>query len=114
MNADGGEAVRSVVARIRNGIVAISDVSTFTAYRASSAWSRKRRYLAAENEIMSTDELLKALRRYLEKSGEPERSVASRIGINHHTLRRWLSDEQSPKKGKLALIAFFLRRAGYL
>jgi transcriptional regulator with XRE-family HTH domain len=65
-------------------------------------------------KIMSTDELLKALRQYLEKSGEPERSVASRIGINHHTLRRWLSDEQSPKKGKLALIAFFLRRAGYL
>jgi hypothetical protein len=67
-----------------------------------------------ENEVMSPDELLKALKRYLEKSGETERTVASGIGINHHTLRRWLSDEQSPKKGKLALTAFFLRRAGYL
>ena len=67
-----------------------------------------------ENQVMSPDELLKALKRYLEKSGETERTVASRIGINHHTLRRWLSDEQSPKKGKLALTAIFLRRAGYL
>jgi hypothetical protein len=50
MNADGGEAVRSVVARIRNVIVAISDATTFTAHRALSAWSRKHRYLAAENE----------------------------------------------------------------
>jgi transcriptional regulator with XRE-family HTH domain len=63
---------------------------------------------------MSPDELLKVLKRYLEKCGETERTVASRIGINHHTLRRWLSDEQSPKKGKLALTACFLRRAGYL
>ena len=38
-----------------------------------------------ENQVMSPDELLKALKRYLEKSGETERTVASRIGINHHT-----------------------------
>jgi transcriptional regulator with XRE-family HTH domain len=63
---------------------------------------------------MSPDELLKALKRYLAESGQTERSTASRIGVNHHTLRRWLSEEQSPKKGKLALTAFFLRRAGYL
>jgi hypothetical protein len=45
-----------------------------------------------------------------------EQAVASRIGINHHTLRRWLSDNQSLKKGggKLAPTALFLRRAGYL
>jgi len=49
---------------------------------------------------MTPDELLKALKRYLEKSGDTERAVASRIGINHHILRRWLSDEQSPKKRK--------------
>jgi hypothetical protein len=71
MNADGGEAVRSVVARIRNGIVAISDATTFATHRALSAWGRKRRYLAAENEIMSTDELQKALRRYLENLASP-------------------------------------------
>ena len=67
-----------------------------------------------ENEVMSPDELLKALKQYLEKSGETERALASRIGINHHILRRWLSAEQSPKKVKLALTALFLRRAGYL
>ena len=65
---------------------------------------------------MNPDELLKALKQYLEKSGETERAVAYRIGINHHILRRWLSDNQTPKKagGKLALTALFLRRAGYL
>jgi hypothetical protein len=67
-----------------------------------------------EREITTPDELLRALKRYLEESGESERAVASQIPINHHTLRRWLSDKQSPKKGKLALAALFLRRAGYL
>ena len=62
----------------------------------------------------SPDELMKALKRYIQESGETERAVASRIGINRHTLYRWLSDKQSPKKGKLALTAFFLRRVGYL
>jgi hypothetical protein len=60
--------------------------------------------------------LLKALKRYLAESAQTERATASRIGVNHHTLHRWLSDNQSPKKGggKLALTALFLRRAGYL
>jgi len=57
---------------------------------------------------------LKALKRYLQESGETERAVAARIGINRHNLDSWLSDKQSPKKGKLALTAFFLRRVGYL
>jgi len=68
----------------------------------------------AEEGITTPDELVKALKRYLEESGEPEKVVASHIAINHHTLHRWLSDKQSPKKGKLALAALFLRRAGYL
>jgi hypothetical protein len=64
---------------------------------------------------MSPDELLKALKRYLAESAQTERATASRIGVNHHTLHRWLSDNQSPKKGRrLALTALFLRRAGYL
>jgi hypothetical protein len=67
-----------------------------------------------EKQTTTPDELLRALKRYLEESGEAERAVASQIAINHHTLRRWLSDKQSPKKGKLALAALFLRRAGYL
>jgi len=44
-------------------------------------------------------EVLSALKRYIEESGDTEQVVASRIGINHHTLRRWLSDNQSPKRG---------------
>ena len=65
--------------------------------------------------VISPDELMSALKRYLEQSGKTEQAVASRIGINHHTLRRWLSDIQNPKKGRrMALAALFLRRAGYL
>jgi transposase-like protein len=69
-----------------------------------------------EKGVVSSDELLSALKRYLEESGETERALASQIGVNHHTLHRWLSDKQIPKKGggKLALAASFLRRAGYL
>ena len=70
----------------------------------------------AEKDVISPDELLSALKRYLEESGDLEQTVAAKIGINHHTLHRWLSDNESPKKGegKLALTALFLRRAGYL
>ena len=76
---------------------------------------RKRRYQLPEKDAISPDEVLSSLKRYLEESGETEQAVASRIGINHHTLRRWLSDNENPKKGRrLALAALFLRRAGYL
>ena len=70
--------------------------------------------LCSQFATVSPDELLSALKRYLEESRDTEQAVASQIGVNHHTLRRWLSDKQSPKKGKLALTASFLRRAGYL
>ena len=68
----------------------------------------------SEKGVTSPDELMAALKRYLEQCGKTEQVVASQIGVNRHTLARWLSDNQSPKKGKLALTAFFLRRAGYL
>jgi transposase-like protein len=68
----------------------------------------------SDNEVISPDQLMSGLKRYLEESRDTEQEVASQIGVNHHTLRRWLSDKQSPKKGKLALTASFLRRAGYL
>lgn len=68
----------------------------------------------SEKGVISPDELMIALKRYLEQCGKTERAVASKIGVNRHTLARWLSDKESPKKGKLALTAFFLRRAGYL
>ena len=69
-----------------------------------------------EKDEISPDELLSALKRYLDDSGDTEQTVAFKIGMNHHTLHRWLSDNESPKKGegKLGLTALFLRRAGYL
>ena len=69
-----------------------------------------------EKGVINADRVLSALKRYLEESGDTEQAVASKIGVNHHTLHRWLTDNQTPKKGggKLALTALFLRRAGYL
>jgi transposase-like protein len=64
--------------------------------------SWKRRYQLPEKGVISPDELLSALKRYLEESGDTEQAVASKIGVNHHTLHRWLSDNQSPKKGGLS------------
>ncbi len=54
------------------------------------------------------------LKRYLRESNESEIIVAFRIGVNHHTLSRWLTTSQSPTKSRLALTACFLRRVGYL
>ena len=42
-----------------------------------------------ENGSASPHELVKALKRYPEESGETERSAASRIGVNRRTLHRW-------------------------
>ena len=69
---------------------------------------------ATVTEVTSPDELMTALKRYLRESNESEIVVASRIGVNHHTLNRWLTDGQSPMKGRLALTACFLRHVGYL
>ena len=65
-------------------------------------------------EVTSPDELMTVLKRYLRESNESEIVVATRIGINRHTLNRWLTNSQSPTKGRLALTAGFLRRVGYL
>jgi hypothetical protein len=64
--------------------------------------------------MTSPDELMTVLTRYLRESNESETVVASRIGVNHHTLSRWLTTKQSPTKGRLALPACFLKRVGYL
>ena len=37
------------------------------------------------------------LKRYLRETDESEIVVASRIGVNHHSLNRWLTDRQSPR-----------------
>ena|SRR6516165_1133202 len=73
----------------------------------------KRRFHIKETAV-SPDEVMSALRRYLKNTGDTERAVALKMGVNRHTLCRWLSDEQSPKKGKMALAAFFLKQAGNL
>jgi len=52
-----------------------------------------------DKDVIRPDELLSALKRYLEESGDTEQTVASKIGMNHYTLHRWLSDNESPKKG---------------
>jgi len=67
-----------------------------------------------ENGPANPADLVDALKKYLEESGETERSAAHRIGVNRHTLHRWLSEKENPQKRKLALAAIFLRRKGYL
>jgi hypothetical protein len=57
-----------------------------TSYNAKN--NRLNRWGDCVTKGTSSDDLFKALNRYLEESGEPERSVASRIGINHHILSR--------------------------
>ena len=52
-----------------------------------------------DKDVISPGELLSALKRYLEESGDTVQTVASKIGMNHYTLHRWLSDNESPKKG---------------
>jgi hypothetical protein len=66
------------------------------------------------NETISPEELIHVLKRYIGESREGEFAVAAKIGVNHHTLHRWLTAKQSPRKERLALAACFLMRAGYL
>ena len=47
-----------------------------------------------DSEVTSPHQLLDALKRYLDESGNTEHAVATRMGLNHHTLHRWLSDAQ--------------------
>ena len=63
---------------------------------------------------MTPDKLIEVLKRYQRESNQSERTLAARIGVNHHTANRWLKDTQCPTKGPLALAASFLRRVGYL
>jgi transcriptional regulator with XRE-family HTH domain len=63
---------------------------------------------------MTPDELIETLKRYQKESNQSERTLASQIGVNHHTVNRWLSDRQCPNKAPLALAASFLKRVGYL
>ena len=42
----------------------------------------------SEKGVTSPDEVMAALKRYLEQCGKTEQAVASQIGVNHHTLAR--------------------------
>ena len=79
----------------------------------SSESVRKQFELITEYQ-MTPDELTEVLKRYQRESNQSERKVASQIGVNHHTVNRWLRDAQCPSKGPLALAASFLKRVGYL
>jgi DNA-binding XRE family transcriptional regulator len=63
---------------------------------------------------MTPDELIETLKRYQKESNQSERTLASQIGVNHHTVNRWLSDRQRSNKPPLALAASFLKCVGYL
>jgi DNA-binding XRE family transcriptional regulator len=63
---------------------------------------------------MTPDELIETLKRYQKESNQSERTLASQIGVNYHTVNRWLSDRQCPNKPPLAFAASFLKRVGYL
>jgi len=63
---------------------------------------------------MTPDKLIEVLKRYQRESNQSERTLSARIGVNHHTLNRWLKDTECPMKGPLVLAASFLRRVGYL
>jgi transcriptional regulator with XRE-family HTH domain len=67
-----------------------------------------------EKTAISPDEVMSALRRYLDATGESRRAAAAKMGVNRHSLCRWLSDKQSPQKENLVMVATFLRRSGYL
>jgi len=43
-------------------------------------------------ELKSSHELIKALKLYLDETGETEGAVASRMVIDRHSLHRWLFD----------------------
>jgi transcriptional regulator with XRE-family HTH domain len=63
---------------------------------------------------MSTEEILKALERYTEASGESERQTAAKLGVNRRALTAWLSGRDRPQRPMLARLAGFLSRVGYL
>jgi DNA-binding XRE family transcriptional regulator len=69
---------------------------------------------AMQETAIGPNEVMNALRRYLENTGETQRAAAMKMGVNRHSLFRWLSDSQNPQKADLLQVAAFLRHAGFL
>jgi transcriptional regulator with XRE-family HTH domain len=63
---------------------------------------------------MSTEEVLEALERYTQESGDSDHETATKLGVNRRTLTAWLGGRDRPRGGLLARLAGFLRRVGYL
>jgi hypothetical protein len=66
-----------------------------------------------QETAVSADEVINALRRYVEKTGDTQRAAAE-MGVNRHILCRWLTEKHIPKKIDLVLVAVFLKRARFL
>ena len=67
-----------------------------------------------QETAVSADEVINALRRYVEQTGDTQRTAAVKMGVNRHTLCRWLTEKQIPKKIDLVLVAVFLKRERFL
>ena len=65
-------------------------------------------------ELMTTEDVLKALGRYRSESNESDRRTAAMLGIKRATLIAWEQGADPPQKCVLARLAGFLRRVGYL
>jgi hypothetical protein len=68
-------------------------------------FQRAGRYRMPKDGVI-IDELLSALKRYLDESGDTEQAVALKIGVNHRTLNRWLRGSLKERRR-----AWLLRRA---
>jgi len=63
---------------------------------------------------VKTQDVLDAVKRYVGESQDGERQTAIKIGVSRATLYRWLTDKAQPHKRRLAQVAGFLRRIGYI
>jgi len=64
--------------------------------------------------LMTAEDVLKALGRYMRESNQTDQQTAAALGIKRATLGAWLQAEDPPKNSMLARLAGFLRRVGYL
>lgn len=63
---------------------------------------------------MKAQDVLDAVKRYVSESEESERRTAIKLGVSRVTLSRWLADKAQPHRRRLAQVAGFLRRIGYI
>jgi transcriptional regulator with XRE-family HTH domain len=115
LHLDQGIAVTSHASQAKTVDQAIASVTVRAFSQANEAqfyvtMSRARwaMHVFTDSKVALRDAIARSSKR-LSSWELTEEAIVSQIGVNHHTLRRWLSDKQSPRKGKLALAAAFLR-----